>query len=350
MKHSARILVTGGTGFLGGYVERELAKSTDVKFKATFLTRKDSNEKNRLRGDLTSWDAGLDLSKYKGKFDAILHMAGLYDLRVAREDATLHNIAGTHTALTIAQTCEIPTFIHISTVAVAMPAGVAASPVASDAVFSGPFTDYYAETKSNAEKMVRQWDTEFPKRKLILRPGILIGDTQGSAISRIDGPYHAIDAFRRLRPLLHSWRGFLPLPGQTETRVPLVPVDAAAAAICRLTELFLIEGANPNSSAVESYYVADGGGPTIDALYASALRALGLDHRVQLMPKAPQGLIKPLAEWVARLPREELEYVLNLPKLDTSKTIEKLGADFFPSFERYESKLWSGYHAFIQNR
>jgi nucleoside-diphosphate-sugar epimerase len=346
-----RILVTGGTGFLGKYVERELATAKDVKFKPTFLTRKDSSEKNRLKGDLTSWNAGLELAKHKGKFDAILHMAGLYDLRVAREDATLHNIAGTHTALAIAQVCEIPTFIHISTVAVTMPAGAAGRKndgVAPDSIFSGPFPDYYAETKSNGEKMLRQWDTEFPKRKLILRPGILVGDTEGSAIPRIDGPYHAIDAFRRMRPLLNSWHGFLPLPGQHDVRVPLVPVDFAAAAIRRLSELFLLEG--ESGPANESYYIADDRGPTIEALYGSALRALGLEHRVQLMPNAPQGLIKPMAEWLARLPREELEYVLNMPKLDTSKTTEKLGADFFPAFESYEPKLWSGYHAFIQNR
>jgi UDP-glucose 4-epimerase len=350
VKPVVRILVTGGTGFLGAYVERELAKSTKVKFKSTFLTRKDSDEKGRLKGDLTSWNAGLDLAKFKGKFDAILHMAGVYDLRVAREDATMHNIAGTHAALAIAQVCEISTFIHISTVAVTMPAGLARESrgVASDELFSGPFPDAYAETKSNAEKMVRQWESEFPKRKLILRPGILVGDTNGSAIPRIDGPYHAIDAFRRMRPLLNSWRGFLPLPGQADTRVPLVPVDCAAEAICRLSELFLLEG--ESGPQIESYYVADDGGPTIDALYASALRALGLEHRVELMPNAPQSLIKPLAEWLARLPREELEYVLNLPKLDTSKTVEKLGSDFFPSFEKYEPKLWSGYHAFIQNR
>lgn len=346
-----RVLVTGGTGFLGHYIEEVFEGSQT--FKASYLSRKPNAESktNRILADLTSWDAGLNPQNFKGKFDVLLHMAGLYDLRVAREDATLQNVAATHTALTLAQKCEIPNFVHISTVAVTMPyarSGANTFPggLPPDVLFSGPFPDYYAETKSHGEKMVREWTSDFPKRKLILRPGILTGSTDGRAIQRIDGPYQAIDAFRRLRSFLEKWRGPLALPGHSNSRIPLVPVDVAARAIVRLTEIFR----DNDGAHTESYYVADDQGPTIDALYTSALRDLGLENKVELLENAPSALIKPIAELVARLPREELEYVLNLPRLNTAHTTDVLGADFFPPFENYERPLWSGYHAFLQNR
>ncbi len=347
-----RVLVTGGTGFLGTHVEAALVDSN--MFKSTFLSRKPSTDADRKRvlGDLTSWDAGLKLADLKGKFDVCLHMAGLYDLRVAREDATVHNIGGTHTALTIAQKCEIPFFVHISTVAVTIPCRTTgfAEPalgVSPDTLLAGPFPDFYSQTKSAGEKMVREWTSDFPTRKMILRPGILVGATDGRAIHRIDGPYHAIDSFRRLRPYIEKWRGPLALPGHPSSRVPLVPVDVAARAIVALTQIFTEQ---TDGEVVESFYVADSEGPRIDALYTSALRSLGLEHKVELLENAPAALIKPLAELIARLPREELEYVLNLPRLDTSRTTDLLGPNFFPAFESYEKQLWSGYHAFVQNR
>ncbi len=347
-----RALITGGTGFLGTHVEAALLEAD--AFKSTFLSRKPSADPTRKRvlGDLTSWDAGLKLEDLKGQFDVCLHMAGLYDLRVAREDATVHNIGGTHTALTIAQKCEIPLFVHISTVAVTIPCRTTgfAEPalgISPDSLLTGPFPDFYSQTKSAGEKMVREWTSDFPKRKLILRPGILVGPSDGRAIHRIDGPYHAIDSFRRLRPYLEKWRGPLALPGHSSSRVPLVPVDVAARAIVALTQIINEQTDGP---PIESFYVADSEGPRIDVLYKSALRSLGLEHKVELLENAPAALIKPLAEIIARLPREELEYVLNLPRLDTSRTTDLLGPGFFPAFETYEKQLWGGYHAFIQNR
>ncbi len=332
-----RYLVTGGTGFLGRFVARELERRGHS---ATFLTRK-KTAANQIEADLTAWDAGLDISKIKGQYDILLHMAGLYNLRVSEDDAVLSNVVGTHTALTLAEKAEIPHFVHISTVAVTVPFPDKETPVLPSALWLGHrFPDHYASSKSNGEKLVRHWNGHFPTTKLILRPGILVGDSQTGAIERIDGPYHAIDAFRRLRSLLNSFPTALPLPGRHGARIPLVPVDAAARAIVELSERRLSE----------SFHLAGRHGPTAKELFESALRHLDINQHVKIVDQIPSFIMKPLAEFASRLPREELEYILELPALDTGHTIETLGDNWCPAFSDYAQTMWRGYDAFIQNR
>lgn len=332
-----RYLVTGGTGFLGRFVARELKLRGHS---ATFLTRK-KTATDQLEADLTAWDAGLDPSNLKGQYDVLLHMAGLYNLRVSEDDAVLSNVIGTHTALTLAEKAEISHFVHISTVAVTVPFTDKAVPVLPSALWLGHrFPDHYAASKSNGEKLVRHWSGRFPKTKLILRPGILVGDSQTGTIERIDGPYHAVDAFRRLRSILGSFPTSVPLPGRINTKIPLVPVDAAARAIVELSERRLDE----------SYHLASDNGPTAQELFESALRHLDINQQVRIVDQVPSFIVKPLAELASRLPREELEYILELPALDTSHTIETLGENWCPAFSEYAQTMWRGYDAFIQSR
>jgi UDP-glucose 4-epimerase len=381
-----RILITGGTGFLGPAVISEILSQFGDETEITLVSRKKlpaskSSSIKTLVCDLTNWNGGLEkalINSLAGKFDLMLHMAGLYNLRVSQEDAYLNNVFATHTALAIAQRLEVPCFAHVSTVAVTMGLGTLSSkekskqtqdelisrpgffkssssdnstdfktgsPISASHQSRGPFPDAYAESKASGEKTVRAWEAEFPKRKLILRPGILVGATDGSAIHRIDGPYHAIDAFRRMRPVLEAWRGTIVIPGRKNHTIPLVPVDYAGKAIASLIGAFL-----ESTDTIQSYYVAPSNGPTVESLFQSALSNLGLHREVRAVENIPGSIVKPVAEWLARLPREEIEYVLNLPALDTSDSDSVLGADFYPGFKDYEASLWKGYHAYIQSR
>ncbi|MBN8541490.1 MAG: SDR family oxidoreductase [Deltaproteobacteria bacterium] len=379
-----RILITGGTGFLGPAVISEILNQFGPGTEITLVSRKKlpvskSSSVQSLVCDLTNWNGGLEaelLNSLTGKFDLMLHMAGLYNLRVSKEDAYLNNVFATHTALAIAQHLEVPCFAHVSTVAVTMGLGtlsskekakqtqdelisrpsffnsndnssdqIAGLPATASHQSRGPFPDAYAESKASGEKTVRAWESHFPKRKLILRPGILVGATDGSAIRRIDGPYHAIDAFRRMRTFIEAWRGTIVIPGRKNHTIPLVPVDYAGKAIASLLESFL-ESKEP----LLSYYVAPSNGPTVESLFQSALSNLGLHREVRTVENIPGSIVKPIAEWLTRLPREEIEYVLNLPAIDTSDSDSILGVDFYPRFKDYEASLWKGYHAYIQSR
>jgi UDP-glucose 4-epimerase len=380
-----RILVTGATGFLGKWMLQAL-KRDHPNIQIVSLSRQQNKPlgaDQNICADLSKWDASLsnhDIHILKDmKFEAILHLAGLYNLRVNLEDAFLHNVYGTHNALRLAEIGQIPMFVQISTIAVTMGLGISRAedqdpydhktrktiepsirrpefhetspakrihrPIAADQETRGPFPDHYATTKAEAEKLVRNWSGEFPYRRLILRPGILIGDSKDGKISRIDGPYHAIDAFKRMSRILHSWSGALILPGHAERRIPLVPVDFAAQAISKFITAFY-----QSDETSKSYYVAPINGPTARELYQSALRHLDLNNEVRVTQGLPDMLVKPAAEWLARLPREELEYVLNLPELDYEISENQLGVHFYPPFETYESVIWRGYDDHTQNR
>jgi UDP-glucose 4-epimerase len=381
-----KFLITGATGFLGPFVISEILNRFGPECEITLVSRKkhsvnEPSNVNYLVCDLTNWNGGLEselINSLTGKFDLMLHMAGLYNLRVSKEDAYLNNVFATHTALAIAQRLEVPCFAHVSTVAVTMGLGTLSSkekskqtqdelisrpgffnsrtsdspsdelhgsPISASHQSRGPFPDAYAESKASGEKTVRAWDADFPKRKLILRPGILVGATDGSAIHRIDGPYHAIDAFRRLRTVIEAWRGTIVIPGRKNHTIPLVPVDYAGKAIASLLAAFV-----ESKESTSSYYVAPSNGPTVESLFQSALSNLGLHREVRAVENIPGSIVKPLAEWLARLPREEIEYVLNLPNVDTSESDSILGAEFYPRFKDYEASLWKGYHAYIQSR
>lgn len=382
-----QVLITGASGFLGHWLIDAL-KSDQPNLEIVSLSRKPKKQAGvdrAIQADLSRWDAGLseaDIANLQSeKFDLFIHLAGLYDLRVSSEDGYLHNVFGTHSALHLAELFKIPTFAHISTVAVTMGRGRVVNhrmadasirrpefherpsdahdnrPIAPDQEVRGPFPDHYATSKSEAEKLVRNWSGEFPKRKLILRPGILVGDSKEGKILRVDGPYQAIDAFRRLRKVLEIWQGRmprslrspLPLPGHPDRRIPLVPVDLAARVISKITLSF-----SQSEELTKSYYVAPSNGPTAGELYSSALKHLGLNCDVHITSGIPDSIVKPVAEWVARLPREELEYVINLPDLDLSSSDaivrELLGNDFYPPFSQLENTLWRGFDGYAQNR
>jgi hypothetical protein len=122
-------------------------------------------------------------------------------------------------------------------------------------------------------------------------------------------------------------------------------VDFAAQAISKFITAFY-----QSDETSKSYYVAPINGPTARELYQSALRHLDLNNEVRVTQGLPDMLVKPAAEWLARLPREELEYVLNLPELDYEISENQLGVHFYPPFETYESVIWRGYDDHTQNR
>ncbi len=337
-----QILVTGGTGFLGKYVMPLLAADSSVH--ATGLSR---SQPETLRGDLTKWDGGIDASSLRGAFDVLLHMAGHYDLRATQEEAFLHNIAGTHNALSLAQKAEIPHIVHISTVAVTMSRSGQRKPLGPEELdVIGDWPDAYAESKAHAEKIVRSWDSIHFKSRLILRLGVLTGDTQGGAIPRIDGPYHTVESFQRLRKFIEKIPGPVPLPGRRGRRLPMVPVDRAAEAIVSL----LLRSRKEKWEGTKSLYVVSDRGPTAEELFRSTFRHIGLPRDVQLLSELPYGLVKSAAEKLTGLPAEELEYVLRFPRFDLSETRSLLGAEWCPEFSDYEAAFWRGYESYVQNR
>lgn len=334
-----KILVTGGTGFLG----KQLVPLLRKKHQVDVISRTDTAD---IKGDLTLWNAGLDIEKLKqNKYDIFLHMAGLYNLTASQAECYQHNIAGTNTALKIADQLHIPIFMNTSSVA----AGINSTlPTVKpyDLNFSRPFPDYYSESKALAEKMVQNWNGHF-RARINFRLGVLIGDTVTGSLQRIDGPYHAPIAFDKLRGLIEKSPTKILLPGSNKTKIPLVPVDVAAKAIAHFCDW----SQNSQVQGYHSFHITPTEGLALKDLYLQTMKNLFIRNKgVVLFHSLPIALVTKMSRLLMNFPEEELRYILQLPQYDSSETTAILGDRWCPEFSAYEKTFWSGYEKYISNR
>lgn len=335
-----RILVTGGTGFLGKKVIPLLRE----KFEVDVLSR---SGKTEVQGDLTQWNAGLDFDSLKNKkYSLLLHMAGLYDLTASKVDCYQHNISTMGIVLKVAEALKIPFFLNTSTVAAGVNSSLP-SVKPFDLNFSKPFPDAYSESKALGEQVLQNWPVQSVQGRVNLRLGVLVGDTKEGAIERIDGPYYAPEAFKKIRPVIESLPTPIPLPGNAETKLPLVPVDKAAHAIVKFCEWAL--AAKPQGYL--SYHVTPTFGLGVKEFYMSALKYQAIPHKgVVLVDQISESLILKVSKFLAKFPEEELYYLMNFPVYDTQSTREVLGDGWCPEFKEYEQTFWSGYEEFVSHR
>ena len=334
-----KILLTGGTGFLGQYVVPMLREFADVDV----ISR---STKAEVQGDLTCWNAGLDLEKLKNKkYDVFLHMAGLYELTASYMDCFLQNVAATGTALKVARELGIPVFMNTSSVAAGINSALAiAKPY--DISFHSPFPDPYAESKALGEQLISNWSEHF-RLCVNLRLGVLVGNTVDGKILRIDGPYHCPKALENLRRIIENFPTVLPMPGKDFQRLPLVPVDAAAEAIAG----FVRWSQSPENIDYQSFHITPREGLPIAELYRRTLKHLFIPHKgITLVGKVPKTILAKISNWTIRFPEEELNYLLGFPLYDSSSTREVLGENWCPEFGEYEKTFWRGYDAYISNR
>src|SRR5579872_36435 len=227
-------LVTGGTGFIGRFLLRELAKregTTYVLVRQRSLGRFESvvsalpgGERLRpMAGDIHESMLGLSASDRDQLRGAdIFHLAAVYDLEASSEAAELANVTGTRNAIALAESLDARIH-HMSSVAVA---GAKWKGKFTEEMFAeGQLLDHpYYKTKYESERLVR----ESGLRLRIYRPGLVIGSSETGEADRIDGPYYAFKLIQRLRDALPSW---VPLIGLEGGHLNLVPVDFVARAV-----------------------------------------------------------------------------------------------------------------------
>ncbi|WII72856.1 SDR family oxidoreductase [Bdellovibrio sp. 22V] len=335
-----RILVTGGTGFLGKHVVPLLRE----KFEVDVLSR---SGKTEVQGDLSAWNGDLDLASLKNKnYALLLHMAGLYDLKANKVDCNQHNIAAMGTALKIAGLLNIPFFVNTSTVAAAVNSSLpTVKPF--DLNFSKPFPDAYSESKAMGEQVLQNWPQDTVSGRVNLRLGILVGDTKKGTIERVDGIYHAAEGFAKIRTLIQALPTALPLPGHEKVRMPIVPVDKAAEAIVKFCEWTL----QTKPQGYHSFHVSPTRGLSAKELYESTLKRLAIPHNgIALIGAISDTVVMKASKYLVQFPEEEIYYLLNLPRYETTATKEILGDNWCPEFKDYELTFWSGYEAFLSNR
>jgi nucleoside-diphosphate-sugar epimerase len=181
-----KIFVTGGTGFIGGEVVRQLRARGD---EVTCLVRSPEKAKKlndlgceMVRGDLG--DADAIRAGMTGR-DAVVHAAAMYEVGIpARQHPAMYdaNVRGTERVLQAARDAGIAKIVYVSTVGVF---GNTHRKVVDES-YEHPgkeFTSYYEETKLEAHRIAKRMIAEEGLPCVIVQPGGVYGPEDTSQVA-----------------------------------------------------------------------------------------------------------------------------------------------------------------------
>jgi nucleoside-diphosphate-sugar epimerase len=180
-----KVFVTGGTGFIGGTVVRQLRERGDdvvclvrTPEKATKLTALGAEPLSGDLGDVEAMRNGME------GCDAVVHAAAMYQVGIpAKQHPAMWeaNVAGTEQAMKAALEAKVPKVVYVSTCGVF---GNTHRKVV-DETYEHPgkeFTSYYEETKLEAHRIVKRM-IEDGLPAVIVQPGGVYGPGDTSQVA-----------------------------------------------------------------------------------------------------------------------------------------------------------------------
>jgi nucleoside-diphosphate-sugar epimerase len=181
-----KVFLTGGTGFIGAEVVRQLRGRGDevvclvrTPAKAAELTELGCEP---VAGDLAATEA---IRNGMAGCDAVIHAAAMYEVGIPasqRQPMREANVAGTENVLGAALEAKVPKVVYVSTVGIGQTHGktIDESYEAPD----GPFTSCYEETKWQAHQVAKRLIGEgLPCT--IVQPGGVYGPGDTSSIGQM---------------------------------------------------------------------------------------------------------------------------------------------------------------------
>lgn len=266
---AVKVFVTGGTGFIGGTVVRQLReRGNDV----VCLVR--SPEKaaklTALGAELVSGDLGDGEAMRNGMAgcDALVHAAAMYEVGIpAKQHPAMWeaNVAGTEQVMNAALEAKVPRIVYVSTCGVF---GNTHGKVV-DETYEHPgkeFTSYYEETKLEAHRIVKRMVAEQDLPAIIVQPGGVYGPGDTSQVADL---------------LKEFFAGKLLLMPFPELGICLTHVDDIAGGILlavdkgKLGEIYVISGpVTTMREAVDTVAAASGRKAPKRAMPTALLKAL----------------------------------------------------------------------------
>jgi nucleoside-diphosphate-sugar epimerase len=181
-----RVFLTGGTGFIGGHVARQLRERGDEV--VALVRSPDKAKQLEAQGcELVSGDLSDDAAITSGMTgcDAVIHGAAMYEVGIPKsqhEAMYEANVVGTERVLRAALAAKIPKVVYVSTIGAY---GDTHGEVV-DETYEHPgqsFTSYYEQTKTEAHKLARRLIAEgLPC--VIVQPGGVYGPADHSALGK----------------------------------------------------------------------------------------------------------------------------------------------------------------------
>ena len=231
-----KVFVTGGTGFIGGEVVRQLRERGD---EVVCLVRSPGKaaQLNDLGCELVSGDLGDERAIRQGMegCDAAIHAGAMYEVGIpAKQRPAMWeaNVAGTELVMKAALEAKVPRIVYVSTVGIF---GNTHKRVVDES-YRNPetdFTSYYEETKLEAHKLVERMIDEQELPAIIVQPGGVYGPGDTSQVADL---------------LKEFFAGKLPLMPFPELGICLSHVEDIAGGILlaldkgKLGEAYVISG------------------------------------------------------------------------------------------------------------
>ncbi len=333
-------LVTGFPGFIGRRLVRTLlAEHPEDAVVALVEPRMaqparelaaqlDSKRLEVLEGDITERRLGLserDWNRLTGSVTHVFHLAAVYDLAVPSEAAQRVNVDGTGNVLELCQAAKrLDRLAYVSTAYVA---GDRHGVVYEHELALGQgFKNHYESTKFQAEVWVRELMARIPTT--ILRPAIVVGDSQTGETEKFDGPYYLLRVIARAAKLGRP----VPQFGKAEASFNVVPVDFVVAAIARAAYL-------PEAAGETLHLVDPEPSSTRELVRALSEAYWGRPPKGRLPPSLVANSMR--LRWVRELfsgaPRESIVYLNHTVAFDTRRAVDILGPHGLapPSFDTY---------------
>jgi thioester reductase-like protein len=315
-----KILLFGGTGFLGKYLVKELSAFASQIYIVTRNKNsqlfKDYAKVTLVSGDITDIEVIKDQNiknQILAECDLVIHAAALYDLTACYEDLYLHNVVGTQNVLQLLKKAEkLKAFYYVSTIAVV---DEQSTSIIIDEVTLPErtvFHDDYSKTKYFAEKMVRQ---SLPNTAVrIIRPGAIVGDSLTGEIENINGPYYFVELLKKFRNLLKAMAIF-PLTFNPETLLHFIPVDHVANLISLLIKR------DEYSREIKTYHLVCIDPPSTQKFINDISQDLGIATKFYPIP---QNKVFSLVMPLLKIPKEIIPFMFSKISYDKTLTLKDL--------------------------
>jgi diaminopimelate decarboxylase len=328
-----KILITGGTGFIGEYVVRALL-GHEMYLMVRDIPQKKIKGVTYLKGDFTNRDTLLNLQL--PKLDKILHLGGLYDVNANKLDLYTANVKGTMAMLSLARHVGVDRFIYISSI---FASGKYQGEIPAHYINFKEYgwTNYYEETKFLAEEEVH--DSSIPHS--IIRLPIVVGDSNTGYFKNVNGIYKLLD-------LMWEHKKLFPfIPFNAENKLHIAPVDYVAQMIALFTDAPFDQ---------EYFNIADPDPLTLSEFTTLVTKKLGINDSFFVRPFGALNalelnkIVVPTAVLPWRCPSVRsyidvlLKYFVNIKSViePSNELVLKT-----PYFMIYESKITTNYKKII---